>query len=246
MSGRRSKASNVRQLSYSDLLNSFGQSLDTLAHLASVYDGGFAPISLLMATEVRKILTENAAATRLRGAISFTTPRGADDPRNLLSMNKLTIARLGGNAPTLTFCPQFYLPQPEQLVALPFRDWWNKDIIYRASSAPRGTPAGMIPVNDSPTVPFDKREKITRMGLVNLLRNNLGAHQTAEMPEIIDVLEEARSWGNFAMGTPDGMLSTDDGSLKVLVTPMSAMMRQIAHELLVAYGRSDPPPSEAA
>jgi len=244
VSSRKKRATNVRQLSDSDLLNSFGQSLDTLAHLANIYDGGFAPISLAMATEVRKILTENVAATRLRGAMSFTTPLGVDDPRNLSSMNKLTIARLGGNPPALTFLPQFYMPQPEQLVALPFRDWWNKDVIYRASSAPKGTPAGMIPVNGSPTVPFDKREKITRMGLVNLLRNNLGAHQTAEMPELIDVLEEARSWGNFAMGTPDGMLSTDDGSLKALVTPMSAMMRQISHELLVAYGRSDPPPPE--
>jgi hypothetical protein len=244
VSGRRKKTSNVRQLSESDLLNSFGQSLDTLAHIAGIYDGGFAPISLVMATEVRKILTENAAATRLRGAMTFTTPRGADDPRNLSSMNKLTMARLGGSPPALTFLPQFYQPQPEQLVTLPFRDWWNKDVIYRAGAAPPGTPPGMIPVNGSPTVPFEKREKTTRMGLVNLLRNNLGAHQTSEMPALIDTLEEARSWGNFALGTPDGMLSTDDGSLKALVSPMAAMMRQISHELLVAYGRTDPPPPE--
>jgi hypothetical protein len=241
VSGRRKKATNVRQLSESDLLNSFAQSLDTLSHLASIYDGGFAPISLAMATEVRKILTENAAATRLRGAMSFTTPRGADDPRNLSPMNKLTIARIGES---LTFLPQFYQPQPDQLVGLSFREWWNKDVIYRAGAAPPGMPAGMLPINGSPMIAFEKREKTTRMGLVNLLRNNLGAHQTSEMPALIDVLEAARSWGNFYIETPDEMLSTNDGSLRAQVSPMSAMMRQISHELLVAYGRSDPPPPE--
>jgi hypothetical protein len=102
----------------------------------------------------------------------------------------------------------------------------------------------MIPVNGSPTVPYEKREKITRLGLVSLLRNKLGAHQTKEMPELLDQLDEEKNWGSFSIQTPDGVFSTDDGTLPVEVSPIPAMMRQICHEILEAYGRSDPPPKK--
>lgn len=243
---RSRNSTNTRQLSDSELLLSFEQGLDTLAHLAKTYDQGYAPIAFVMATEVQKILTENAAATKLRASRIFMSPEAHHTPNTLSALHLLTGAHLNGNPPTLTFVPQFFMPEGLPLRSMIFREWWNKDVIYRASAAPAGTPAGMIPVNGSPTVPYNKRETITRMGLVNLLRNKLGAHQTKEMPELLDQLEEAKNWGSFSVQTFDGVFSTEDGSLKIEVSPMPAMMRQICHELLVAYDRADqpPPPSE--
>jgi hypothetical protein len=63
------------------------------------------------------------------------------------------------------------------------------------------------------------------------------------MPRLLDELQESRNWATFLIGTPQGVLSTADGTLPVVVAPMPAMMRQIAHELLEAYGRNDPPPA---
>lgn len=228
-----------------ELLASFDQSLDTLQHLAGTYDNGYAPIVFLMATEVNKILTENGAATKLRGMRIFQTPTDDHDENVLSSLHKLTIMQLGGDPPSLSFLPVFYSPGLP-LKDLDFRSWWHRDVIYRASAAkPGGTP-GMIPILDSLMVPYEERERTSRMRLVNLLRNALGAHQTSEMPTLLDDLQETRNWGSAAIQTPDGILSTDDGSLPVLVSPLAAMMRQITHELLVAYGRDDPPPTEDA
>jgi hypothetical protein len=84
------------------------------------------------------------------------------------------------------------------------------------------------------------------MRLVDLLRNKMAAHQTDEMPQLLDDLQSSNTWGAFACTTPEGTLSTDDGSLTVKVGPLPAMMRQITHELLLAYGREDLPPPEFA
>jgi hypothetical protein len=127
---------------------------------------------------------------------------------------------------------------------MPFRVWWNRDIIYQASAAEPGTPPGLIPVNDTPVVPYEKREKVTRMQLVHLLRNKMAAHQPSEIPELLEELQSSNSWAAFGCDTPDGHLSTLDGSLTVAVGPLPAMMRQITHELLIAYGRDDPPPDK--
>ncbi len=241
---RRRKPINGRRLSEEELLKSFEQGLDTLSRLAKVYDEGYPPIAFAMATEVRKILNENAPAIALRATRTFFSPEKHDTPQTLTSLHLLTSARLNSNPPKLTFVPAFYSSDALQNRALPFKEWWNKDVIYRASAAPPGTPAGLIPINGAPTVPYERREKVTRMGLVNLLRNKLGAHQTAEMPELLDQLNEANNWSSFGVQTPQGLFSTDDGTLSVDVNPIPSMMRQICHELLEAYGRSDPPPHE--
>ena len=232
-----------RQLTEGELLASFNQGLDTLQHLASTYDGGYAPIVFLMATEVNKILTENGAATKLRGMRLFQTPIDDHDETVLSALHKLTIMQMGGEPPSLSFQPIFYSPGLP-LKDVDFRTWWQRDMIYRASAAGPGGPPGLIPIIDSLIVPYDKRERTSRMRLVNLLRNTLGAHQTSEMPTLLDDLQETRNWGCAIIQTPDGVFSTEDGSLPVLVSPLAAMMRQITHELLVAYGRSDPPPIE--
>lgn len=228
-----------RKMTQGELLALFEQSLNTLLHLVSIYDGGFHPIALQIATEVHKILTQGGEAAALRGSRTFTTIDFGDDQRMLNSMHKLVAARIGGMPPQIDFIADFQMGQGP-LINLKFKEWWNQDIIYRASAAVPGTPAGMIPVNDTESVPFNKREAINRRDFVALLRNKLGAHQDDDMPILLEQLEETRSWGGFVVETPDGVLSTDDGTLKTGATIMAAMMRQIAHEVLIAYGKSDP------
>lgn len=232
-----------RKLDETELLALFDQSLSTLSHLASIYDSGFHPIALQMATEVHKLLTQDGPATRLRGLRRFATIDTGDQSRILNAMHKLVGAQLSGQPPKLDFIAKFQMPDPDRTMEnLSFKEWWNRDIIYRASAALPGSPPGIIPINDSPSVPFDKRETINRRDFVAMLRNKLGAHQDGDLPILLDELEDARSWGGFICNTPEGTLSTEDGTLTTGATIMAAMMRQIAHEVLVAYGRDDPTP----
>lgn len=244
----RSKAGRLdtRKLSEAELLASFDQGLSTLAQLAKVYDEGYAPICFLMATEIHKLLTENNAAVKLRGTRTFTTVDYGDDTKMLNAMYKLTGAIVGGDPERVDFVPDFYLSTvaiTRQAMNLKFKVWWNDDIIYRASAAVPGTmPPGMIPVNDTPSVPYEKRERMNRRDFIAMLRNKLGAHQSQDMPHLLDELEDARSWSSFSVQTQDRVLSTDDGSLPVGVTNIAAMTRQICHEIIIAYERKDDGP----
>jgi hypothetical protein len=241
---KKSKKLDTRKLSDTELLQAFDQSLDTLQHLSSTYDNGYAPIAFMMATEVYKILTENSAATRLRSDKRFLSPIDGHGPTVLTPQHKLTIAQIGGDPITLTFLPHFY-GADDDLETLDFKKWWNNDIVYCASAAMPGTPQGLIPVNGSPVLPYEKREKVTRLRLTNLLRNKRGAHLNADLPLLLDTLDSSKSWaGDIGVETATGFFSTADGSLKVTVSPIAAMMRQITHELLLAYGRFDPAPSK--
>ena len=241
MSRHKAAKFDARKLSENELLALFDQSLSALVHLASIYDGGFHPIALQMATEVHKLLTQDGPATRLRGLRQFTTVDMGDQTKMLNAMHKLVGSRIGGQPLRLDFIADFQMAGPnDPAEVLSFRDWWNRDVIYRASAALPGSPPGMIPVNDTPSVPFNKRETINRRDFVALLRNKLGAHQDGDLPILLDQLEEARSWGEFVCDTPEGSLSTEDGTLATGATIMAAMMRQIAHEVLIAYGRDDP------
>lgn len=243
MSRSRPHNTRTRRRGNAELLAAFDQGLSTLSELAKVYDRGHSPIVFLIATEIHKILTENVAATRLRRTRNFTSPEYPDDRQMLNAMHKLTTARLRGEPAKLEFLPTFYSAEHEgPLRNLNFRDWWNRDVIYRASAALPGTPAGLIPVNDTPTVPHAKREKVTRRELIAILRNKLGAHQDVDFPTILDDLESSNNWAAFAIQTPEGVLSTEDGTLPVDISPLPAMVRQICHELLIAYDRPDPPP----
>jgi hypothetical protein len=227
-------------MSENELLAMFDQSLTTLSFLTKTYDDGRYPNALLMAVEVHKLLTQGGPAMRLRSLRNFTTIDFLNDEQRMLNaMHKLVVVRIGGELPQIDFFAAFQIGEA-RLVTLSFKEWWNNDVIYRASAALPGSRPGWFPVNDAPSVPFQSRQAINRRDFVALFRNTRGAHQDDEMPILLEELEETRSWSGFSIGTPDGALSTDDGTLKTGASIMAAMMRQIAHQLLIAYGRDDP------
>lgn len=236
----------TRRLSDPELLGMFDQDLTTLQHLAGVYDRGYAPIAFDMATLVLKILTENSAAMKARSAVRFPSYPIEREELALTATHRLTAARVGGADPKVTFVPLFYNPGGfTQGKAVEFKIWWNREAIYRASAAIPGSPPGMIPINDAPSVPFADRATVSRYQLVHMLRNKRGAHQTEEYPVLLDELDHAANWGHFGVSMPDGsQRSTWEGTLPIDVGPVAAMMRMILHEVLESYGRADPPPPQ--
>lgn len=240
MSRQKSSRFKTRKLTEEELLEYFDQSLSTLSQLANVYDSGYYPICLAMAVEVYRILTGSSASIALRGSRRFTTVDYGDETRMLNAMHKLVGVGISGTPPVLDFVADFQLGQGKT-ISLKFSAWWNTDIIYRANAAVPGSGIQGMPVNDSTIVPFQERDQINRRDFVALLRNKRGAHQDAELPYLLDELETHQSAGEFRIEyTTGAAFDTLDGTLSKGATIMAAMMRQIVHELLVAYGRSDP------
>ena len=173
---------------------------------------------------------------RMRGCRKFTTPERVNNPFDLTVEIKLIFAEVRGLPPILDFKPAFH-GGCSQTKTLNFRDWWNRDVIYRASAAMPGTPPDLIPLRPQDQVPYEKRQTLERRTFVKDMRNKLGAHLDKEIPELLDNLQRSHSFGiAFAIETPSGVLRTADGTLDVRTGPAAAMMRQISQEILVAYG----------
>lgn len=214
------------------------QGVDTLRRLGRVYDDGHSAIAFTMASEISRVLTSNGVATRLRGTKRFTTISRELDDSNLVDDNKLVSAMIhSGDECFVEFQPAFASPNggPYGVREVDFRTWWNRDVIFRGGVAVPDS-HGMIPLDSSLHLPSDKRIVVTRRTFIEQMRNKLGAHLDEEIPEVLDHLLRATSFGGIlAVQTPQGMLSTQDGSLKMRISPAAAMMRQICEELIRAY-----------
>lgn len=215
------------------------QGLDTLEQLSSVFDGGYSPIAFLMAVEINKILVENDRAIKSRGTIKFRSWAVQENEENLLpqsSLISMEYRQEAGSRPGLVYEPNF--KKSDEWRELPFREWWSREIIWRAGAALPGTPGDLIPVNGAPSVPFNERVKYSRREMIKLLRDKMGAHVEKDVPHLLEELQSHQSWGvGVVIETPHGVFSTSDGTMNILITPVAAMVRQIAHELLTSYGR---------
>ena len=224
-----------------ELISHIENTVLILKHMCKVFDDGSPYICFSMATEVEKILTSNSVAVDYRSKKLFPSPISNPNygENNLLAEHRLIEAQILGDIPTVDFLPVFRNQwQPENLK---FVEWWNRDIIFRAGAAKPGSPPGYLPPTEAEEVPYKRRSKLTRREFVDQMRNKLGAHIDAEVPELLNDLQKSSSFGiTFAMARPDGSeVSTSDGTLPTRVGPAAAMMRQISHELLVAYGSAD-------
>ena len=140
--------------------------------------------------------------------------------------------------PIVNFVPAFqvFAERWAEARELRFREWWN-EAVYRAGAAKPGTDPLMIPLREPDQVPYEKRQTLSRMGLVSLLRNKLGGHSDDEWPLLLDELHKVNSFGvALTFDTPRGMFSTRDGTLTMRTGPLPAMIRQIAEETLIAFG----------
>lgn len=131
--------------------------------------------------------------------------------------------------PHALYYPLLYtLPFPHK--DIDFKQWWNREIIYRADARETGK-----------ILPKEKRRAFTRRKFVTDLRNTRGSHLDLNQHEELELLQTAGSMGaNLIAELPDGStISTNDGTLRITISPAAAIMRQISFELLNAYGIKD-------
>jgi hypothetical protein len=238
----KSKNGPTRKLTEKEVEEHARHTLETIRQICTVYDGGNAYIAFTLATEVSKFLT-TTSNVKVRGTKKFPTLQDDYSNRNLLSEHKLIATRCyagdNNNRPRME-CHPAYLSTPYPVTMLSFRDWWNHDVIYRASAAPRGWTPLTVPARPEDQVPYDKRQTIVRRIFVEMTRNKFGAHLDAETPELLDNLQRTESLGIiFAVNLNGSVFNNADGSLGMVIGPAAAMMRQIAHEMLAAYGVAD-------
>lgn len=214
------------------------ETLDRIEDLCSHFDTGFRSYALLIAVDVFKALDEGRAATIRRSKHEFPSPAIEDEPENLAAYFPLTCAFLGDAGGS--FEALIVKGAPDGWKRLRFNDWW-REVIYRESAG--GAGFGGIPVNDAPAIEYEKRRRLTRGEIIKLMRDKAGAHHAANYPTILDDFDAPTSWGGFSIQTAGGkVLSTDDKTLPWSVGQLAACTREIAGELLVAYGRRDLPP----
>jgi hypothetical protein len=209
--------------------------LTTLMHLARAYDTGAISVAFSMATEIIKVLTTTySARERKHSRRRFTTPIEIGPTTGPTPLHKIVHQRVFGPPPAIEFVPAYKSGlEPE---VMEFRDWWNRDLIYRASASPPGYPPGSIPLRREDWLPIDKRPRLTRRLFIDLVRNKFGAHLDENVPEELDRCLRTNMMGfDFQMTYGGKLYSTSDGSMPVVCPPAAAMVRQIAEEVLRAY-----------
>lgn len=195
--------------------------------MVSVYDDGSDTIVFLIATEIHSLLTSGGVAAKLRGQRRFGSVIFEQRLNAVSPHHPLIMIQVGSPPPEATYLPQYVIPD-EAPRELEFVEWWNREIVFRT-----GTVLGIA------SVPFADRETLCRRELIKLLRDKRGAHPDSEWPELLDEIQLGMGMSAFFIG-PDGVrLNSADGTLPVVRQPLGAMVRQIAHEVLVAYGISD-------
>ncbi len=218
--------------------------IENLRSLCDSFDQGKVSFSGLIALQVHKILCEGMA-TKIRRKITFPTSRWDSPENNMMPYAPLIGLELAGNPLCAKFLPKFMMGDDKSDLLkndiLPFQEWWTSDVIYRAGPAKPGSDPRMIPLKIEDQVPYRKRKKITRLNLITMVRQKLGAHTENEYPILMDELNSSAYMGIDAESVEqDGSLkSISNGQIKVIMSPLEGSVRQIAEETLVGFDSAD-------
>jgi hypothetical protein len=189
------------------------QSVKTIDGMCGLFDNGNSHVAFSLATEIQKVLTSQYFV-QFRRDMHFPTIDFDYSPRNLAVEHKIIAVNLQTSAPYYVDFVWRGKDPSASIKWLPFRDWWNRDIIYRASAAVPGTPVGVIPADERLHVPKNKRKTFNRRELIQELRNKLGAHLDREIPEALNLLQTADALGiNIGVNVQGTILTTLDGTL---------------------------------
>jgi hypothetical protein len=224
------------------------ESVRNIEGMCGLFDGGNAYIAFSLAAEIHKVLTTGQNIALFRAGMRFPTISFEYSPRNLAAEHKLIMAEQHAHSDQNPPLYVDFIPISRDgsfpIKWVPFRDWWNRDVIYRASAAPPGTPVGHIPTDERYQLPKNKRKTFSRRELIETIRNKLGAHLDRDIPEELNQLQKAHAFGISIRAAIDGKtLDTIDGTMPMKTGPGAAMVRQIAHEVLEAFRprRLNPP-----
>lgn len=213
--------------------------LTTLIALAASFDDGHVHAAGSMATSIVNIVTNpSKAAIRRRGELVFPTPAEEVSQANMMPTLRLIgmMTGIDETGPFVGFTPMCHM-LTEAPAFKPFRIWWETEPIWVEGIGGSALEPGVIPIRPEEQLSWDKREKLTRQQFVTDLRNAVGAHADHHIPASIHDLYSPRAFGvmgQFQM--PDGrVVQSDDVPARSL--PVQAMIRHIADETLMAYGR---------
>jgi hypothetical protein len=168
-------------------------SMKTLKILCQSYDDGNFDIEREIATVIFRLLVEELPQTKLRRKLKFISYTAPPNPKNLL-MQLLASGVQGrvqsdGADPTITITHVPLRDQHAEWVGQPtamkFNEWWNGFVqIAGASAGP------VIPINQNEQIPYNKRTKISRLNLIQIIRNKYGAHYSREIDEDTMTIED--------------------------------------------------------
>lgn len=237
-SKNRHKRPPVRR-SDDEMLAAVEHELTTLQALIGSFDNGHVHAAGSLATSIVNIVTNPSKAAILRrGKLVFPTPAEEVSQANMMPTLRLVgmITGIDDAGPFVGFKPMCQM-LVEAPALKPFRVWWETEPIWVEGIGGSMLPPGVIPIRPEEQLSWDEREKLTRQQFVTDLRNAVGAHADHLIPASIHDLYSPRAFGlggQFQM--PDGrVVQSEDVPARSL--PVHAMIRHIAEETLMAYGR---------
>lgn len=233
---RREKIEPRRKRSQDDAITHGRGTIEEIRALCAVYDGGNFLASRTLATLIARLAQDELRLARMQGSTKLVSYARSISGENLMPQWRLIFVQIGGvkksGATPITFLPNSSEP-PSPLVKsqLLFRQWWN-DPVYIESAGGSGC---LIPVNDTPVIPFAKRKRLTRLSLINRLRNEVGAHFDGNESEDYAFTTTWNRCVSFGIVDDNGEEKNSDDHPEAFHfrnTFADAMVRCIAQEIL--------------
>jgi hypothetical protein len=229
------------RLTQEELATHIASSLINIRRLCEIFDSGHHYIAFTLASEIHRFLISGQRALQIRGDRSFPSP--AFDYSEQSVGTEVKLIAVGGRwdkpEEGAYFAP---MKDVHGLKKLPFRDWWNREVIYRTRLSEEGRSSlnrTSIFARGRPWISeeafkriMQERRLLTRRTFIELVRNKFGAHLDEEVPE---TLSELMRTDILDFGVIYGGRSITDS----LIPPVAAMVRQIAYEVILAFDEGD-------
>lgn len=197
---------------------SLDDQLDRLQMLAGQYDRRRHEACFEMAAVVEELLMSEEGGRSFHDALAFGSP----PTENATSLRTMVVnsMRLSGGTVKASYFP-FCSLNPTDADSLGFEEWWAEDPLRCGSSG----------------------SDITRQEFVRLLKlRKARANRPADYRTLLSELDAELGWSRFENTEGGEHYGIDSAAAVVRISSIAAMMRQICHEVLVAYGRNDKPP----
>lgn len=190
-----------------------------------------------MAQSVDRLVRGELHRTRRKTKFTYLSFCSEPDPKNLAPHIGFFAIGLGASDPAreisrVTFVPTFVGGElPQHAKPMQFAAWWAEPIFIEGA----GGANGLIPLEESKQIKFDKRKRITRNTLINRTRNEVGAHFDEE---VSDEFAFAWSWGKLvSLGHQwpsgnDWNIDDHPEHFELVNTPADAMIRMISEEIV--------------
>lgn len=240
--GKGSKRSALTHRTKDDALAASAATIDELSLLNSGYDRGDIRLARTMAQSVNRLIADELQHTGERRRIRFVSTSKEPNPRNLFPQWKLIVIRVETKVDKMGRFRVEFLPDIEEIhtsknqIWLKFSDWCSEKVLIEGASGFGFS----VSIKKQDHIAFEKRRSITRQGLINRTRNEVGSHFSRG---VSDEFQFSRSWGKkfpIVVNSPSGekiSLVEHPDRFTVINTPADAMIRRISEEIVISGQR---------